>query len=105
MIEKTKQYLGINNLRSLVGDTIWTTIASVITVFCNFFLVYLLANLMSPNDFGQFKFITTWLAIAVGFGFSGYNYIIPQLLAIVKANMTQKMGCLSMSSGEKSRTT
>ncbi|MDB5187730.1 MAG: polysaccharide biosynthesis protein [Candidatus Kaiserbacteria bacterium] len=80
-IERFKLVSGAYNLKSFAKDASWTTVSSVIITASNFALVYILANLMSPNEYGQFKLIGTWLAIAIGFGFSGYNYMIPQQIA------------------------
>jgi O-antigen/teichoic acid export membrane protein len=70
-----------DGFRSLSGDSMWTLISQMVILVVNLGVVYVLANLFSPNDYGQLKLITTWLALAVGLGYTGYTYTLPQKIA------------------------
>lgn len=80
-MEKIRKLLSDPQFHSLAGDSSWSIFSQAVVVLVNIGTVYLLANLLSPNDYGQFKLITTWLAIAVGVGYTGYTYTLPQQLA------------------------
>jgi O-antigen/teichoic acid export membrane protein len=83
MFLKFNQYYSLNKLsiNRLFGDSSWALFSQIFIVIVNLATVYILANLLSPNDYGQFKLITTWLAIAVGVGYTGYSYTLPQQIA------------------------
>ncbi len=68
-------------INSFFSDSFWTMFSQSFVVFINLFSVYILANILSQNNFGEFKLITTWLGIAAGIGYTGYYYILPQKIA------------------------
>jgi O-antigen/teichoic acid export membrane protein len=76
-----KNSLKGKGLKSLAEDSFWTMTSQIFIVLVNLATVYVLANLLSVNDYGQFKLITTWLGIAVGVGYTGYNYTLPQQIS------------------------
>lgn len=71
----------INGLRSFALDSTWTIFSQVFIVAMNFATVYVLANLLVPDDYGQFKLVTTWLGIALGVGYTGYVYTLSQKIS------------------------
>jgi O-antigen/teichoic acid export membrane protein len=73
--------LNISKIKSFSSDTAWTILSQVVAALCNFGIVYFLALLMTQNEFGQYKLITTWLSIALGVGYAGYLYVLPQQIA------------------------
>jgi O-antigen/teichoic acid export membrane protein len=73
--------LKTRNFHSLAQDSFWTMFSQIFLVLINIASVYILANLLSPNDFGQFKLVTTWLGIALGVGYTGYIYTLAQKIS------------------------
>jgi O-antigen/teichoic acid export membrane protein len=69
------------SVQSLLGDFFWTLFSQAFIVVVNILSVYILANLLSQHNYGEFKLITTWLAIALGVGYTGYSYLLPQKIA------------------------
>ncbi len=63
-----------------LNDSFWALFSQGLTVLINLFSVYILANLLTQYNYGEFKLVTTWLALAVGIGYTGYNYILPQMI-------------------------
>lgn len=77
-MEKIRIMLKSGGFKSLVGDSAWAMFSQGFIVLVNFATVFVLANMFSPNDYGQFKLITTWLGIALGVGYTGYIYTLPR---------------------------
>ena len=77
-MQKLLNLLENKGFKSLAHDSSWTMFSQVFLVIINLLTVYILANLLSPNDYGQFKLVTTWLGIALGVGYTGYVYTLSQ---------------------------
>lgn len=70
-----------NKRFQIIFETSWTLVSQLILTGLNTLLVFSLANLLDPHDFGQFKFVTTWGTLAFGLGYTGYTYIVTQKFA------------------------
>lgn len=64
-----------------LNDSFWIMTSQFFATFANLALVYILANMLSTNNYGEFKLVTTWLGIALGIGYTGYTYTLPQKIA------------------------
>lgn len=76
-----KNSLKGKGLRRLSNDTFWTILSQVSITLMNIGIIFFLANLLTPHDLGQYKLISTWLAVAISLGFTGYIYTLPQKFA------------------------
>lgn len=70
-----------HKIKELGVHTGWMTFSSVLITITNLGSVFVLANLLPPYVYGQYKIITTWLSTAQGVGYNGYSYTLPQHIA------------------------
>lgn len=80
LLRKSQKYTGTDNVYLAKGG-FWLTLGQVVSVLSTFLLAIAFANLLSPENYGQYKYILSLLGILQIFSLVGMKKAVTQAVA------------------------